>query len=61
MNGTGIVRFAAPFAFCDFMPQVEQGNVGAILMDEVGLSILPRTTTALTHEANHVAGIVAEG
>lgn len=59
-DGAGIVRFAAPFAFSNFMPQVGQRNVSAILMDEVGLSILSRTTTPLTHEPNHIAGIVAE-
>ena len=59
-DGAGIVRFAAPLASSDFMPQVGQGNVSAILMDEVGLSILPRTTTRFTQKPNHVAGVIAE-
>jgi hypothetical protein len=26
-DGAGIVHFAAPFAFCDLVPQIRQGNI----------------------------------
>jgi hypothetical protein len=46
MHPTGIVHLAAPFAFCEFMTQIGEPNIGAKFLNQILLSILAIATAA---------------
>ena len=56
-NHAAVMPLTVAAAFCYLLPQIRQAGISAVALNQILFSVLPRASTFLTGEPNHVAWI----